>query len=137
MLEASSGDPSPTEGFTLKVEPREVQLGEKITVILQNTSGEQQGLTANRSHFNIEYRTTKGWESIYWVPDSIAWTVEGYYHEPCGGFAWEFAMTQSGLMAVGHPHYHVCDPPSPGSYRFVFWGLPDDAIHREFAVTSA
>jgi len=45
-------------------------------------------------------------------------------HDPSDGFTWEFTVSPIGF-SIGP--YYVCKELKSGKYRFVYFGLPNDA----------
>lgn len=109
-------------GFKLTASKTSVTLGDSITFRLKNTSKEQH-TTGNRRKYDIQQRTDDEWQSIYWASGPVTFTDEGIILPPDDKFTWEFTLSQEGLQHAKQSNYSVCESPSPGDYRFVYWGV--------------
>lgn len=114
------GEPS----FALRVDDREVALGETVQITMTNVTDERL-TTGNRHKYAFEVYTENGWEDVRVRPEDrpLEFTDEGVVHAPGEGFEWTFELTEEGIV---DGHYHedtldVCPDLSPGRYRFVYW----------------
>jgi len=129
----------PSGVFDLSVSSDSVPLGGQLTVRLENVGNTPQtteeAVTGIKNKYIIERRTGDGWQSVFWEADreTAVWNDEGIRHAPGEGFTWDLTVTRSGLE---QGFYHVCEPLTAGTYRFVYFGMDDDrALGVEFAVT--
>jgi hypothetical protein len=119
---AESDDGAQT--FALRVDQREVPLGETVTITMTNLTDEQQ-YTGNRHKYAFEILTEDGWQDVRVAPEdeSLGYTDEAIGHDPGEGFQWSFELTEDGVIA-DHTHedaLDVCPDLQPGRYRFVCW----------------
>lgn len=129
------------KGLTLTAHPESVQRGDELTVTLTNETDEEQ-VTGNRSKYMIHRSNGGEWRSIFGKAegDTIGYTDEGIGHRPGEGFTWKLTVTQDGLAHTiknGGGRLIVCDPISPGTYRFLFhgWGRYEDGELRAYLAT--
>lgn len=110
-------------GFVLTVTPKTVELGDKITVTLQNTTTQNQE-TGNKQKYDIQYKSDNGWRSIFKLYHR-GWSEQAIIHRPNDGFVWKQRFSAEGLSQKHkyNPSYHVCSELQPGEYRFLYWGL--------------
>lgn len=108
-------------GFTMAVDPAEVQHGETITVTMENASDEEQ-LSGNRRKFTIHRRVDGKWQSMYTEGEHTGWNDIGIQHKPGEGFTWELTVSKSGFSEAPN-HLQACAAVEPGDYRFVYWGV--------------
>lgn len=109
------------DGFTLSVDPTEVQRGDTITVDLTNETDET-GVTGNRHKFTIHRRHDGAWESVFTEGEHTGWNAVGIMHEPGEGFTWELTVSEDGFAAAEN-RLEPCAAVRPGTYRFVYWGV--------------
>lgn len=109
------------EGFTMSVDPAEVQHGERLTVRMENASDEEQ-LSGNRRKFTIHRRVDGEWQSVYTEGEHSEWNDIGIQHEPGEGFTWELSVSQDGFSEAPN-RLEACAAVEPGDYRFVYWGV--------------
>jgi hypothetical protein len=124
-----------TETLALRVDQREVALGDTVEVTMTNVTDEGQ-YTGNRYKYAFEVLTDDGWQDVRVVPEDerLEYTDEAIVHAPGEGFQWSFDLTEDGLFE-GHFHegvLDVCPDLQPGRYRFVFW---EPAVAVAFDVT--
>lgn len=121
----------PLAGFNLTTDQQTIALGDTLTVSLQNVTNTTQ-VTGIRQKYDVQYRDSDGWHTIFGVIDNYAWTDQGISHEPNRGFTWEFPFTRDGLSNIaGNNGYGVCAPINSGTYRFVYWGVTTDQEEKE------
>lgn len=121
----------PFGGFGLTLSKESVRRGGTITARVWNvTLGEQ--TAGNKTLFDIQRRTTDGWQSIFRIEDAV-WTAEAPIHLPREGFTWTVRLTRHGLTRIhdGGPNYFVCEPLSTGTYRFVFFGVTKEGARAQ------
>lgn len=115
--------------------PETVSFGEELTVRLRNATDEPLRTGTSEQH-TIQSGREDGWQNVLVEPDGFdGAAVE---HPPGEGFTWEFVIDADGY---GGP-WEVCGPLTPGTYRFVYWGLgdapptatPGDPDYPHFAV---
>lgn len=115
-------------GFSLTTNTDTVQQGETLVLSMENVTSREQA-SGNSSKYDIHRRTDDTWVSIsgrargkatpYYHDDAVS-------HPPGEGFTWELEFTQAGLsheIHHGGGYFTVCSPITPGTYRFVYWGL--------------
>jgi hypothetical protein len=98
-------------------------------VSLRNVTDSTQS-TGNRRKFDVQYRGSDGWHTIFGKKDDSFLNDIGIEHEPNQGFTWEFPVTRDGLSSLTG-HYGVCTPINPGTYRFVYWGITTEQEKKE------
>jgi hypothetical protein len=119
-----SGSDDGAQTFALRVDQREVALGETVEITMTNLTDEQQ-YTGNRHKYAFEVLTADGWQDVRVAPEdaTLGYTDEAIGHAPGEGFQWRFELTEDGVVD-GHTHgevLDVCPDLQPGRYRFVFW----------------
>lgn len=119
----------PLAGFDLTTDQHTIALGDTLTVSLRNVTGKTQ-TTGNRRKYDVQYRDSNGWRTIFGVEHNAAWTDIGVVHEPNHGFTWQFPFSRDGLSSLAG-HYGVCAPITPGTYRFVYWGITTEQEEKE------
>ena len=119
----------PLAGFNLTLDQRTIALGDTLTVSLRNVTGNTQ-TTGNRRKYDVQYRGSNGWHTIFGVEHNSVWNDIGVGHEPNHGFTWQFPFTRDGLSSLAG-HYGVCAPINPGTYRFVYWGITTEQEEKE------
>lgn len=119
-------------GFTLRITEDTVTKGEPIHVTLENATDSDQA-SGVKDKYDIQRQAGDNWHSIFWGDDANSqhegWHDVGITHPPGEGFTWELPVTRNGLgreIDEGVGYLAVCNPLSPGMYRFVFWGLNSD-----------
>ncbi len=121
----------PLGGFNLTTDQQTIALGDNITVSLRNVTDSTQ-TTGNRQKYDVQYRDSDGWHTIFGVIDNYAWNDMGIGHEPNRGFTWEFPFTRDGLSNIAeNSGYGVCAPINSGKYRFVYWGITTEQEKEE------
>lgn len=108
-------------GFTMAVDPAEVQREDTLTVRMENASEEEQ-LSGNRRKFTIHRRVNGEWQSVYTEGEKVGWNDIGIQHEPGEGFTWELPVSKAGFSDAPN-HLEACEAVEPGDYRFVYWGV--------------
>jgi len=79
--------------------------------------------------------TEDGWTDVRGGDgDRFGYTDEAIAHPPGETVAWEFTMTESGLVADENQPggLRVCPDLQPGRYRFVFFGAADIAAAFDY-----
>jgi len=109
--------------------------GDPFRIELTNVSG-RLAYVGNQGKYNLEVRTTDGWTEVRGTDGEalFGYTDEALGVEPGETLAWEFEMTDSGLVEGG-PHadaLRVCPDLVAGRYRFVFWGDDDLAVAFDY-----
>jgi hypothetical protein len=121
-----------TGEYSLTSDDLQYQYGDSIDVTLRYT-GSGTGQTGNKYKFNLELFTEAGWEEVRGWSDGQQkpYTDEAVTHEPGVGFDCTIELTESGIIGVATETHantlEVCPDLKSGRYRFVYWGLPDDA----------
>jgi len=121
----------PLGGFNLTINQRTIGIGDTITVSLRNVTDSTQ-MTGNKQKYDVQYRDSNGWHTIFGVVDNYVWDDMGFGHEPDRGFTWQFSFSQEGLSNLSDNNgYVVCAPINPGTYRFVYWGITTEQEKKE------
>lgn len=122
------------ERFSLKIDPASVNLGQDISIHLKNISPETQR-TGSRDHYAIQKEGEDGkWNHIFSTKENAPLDAQAADHAPSDGFTWDFTASPIGFSTGP---YYVCKELKPGKYRFVYFGLPDDAaLENTFEITS-
>lgn len=121
------------ERFSLKIEPASVNLGQDISIHLKNISSESQR-TGSRDHYAIQKNDNGEWNHIFSTKGDVLLDAQAVDHGPSDGFTWEFTVSPMGF-SIGP--YYVCKELNPGKYRFVYFGLPNDAaLESAFEISS-
>lgn len=124
--------PGPLAGFELRLDRETYTEGDELTAKLRNVTQSKQG-AGNKHKYDIQYRGTDGWHTIFGTreDEGFCWTDEGYLIPPDNGFTWRFTLTQAGLSGGEgrRQSYRACQPVTPGTYRFVFWGISPEKEH--------
>ena len=110
--------------------------GDEVRIELTNASGHE-AYVGNQGKYNLELRTESGWTEIRGGEEGATYdyTDEAIGVRPGETLAWEFELTESGLIEGG-PHadtLRVCPDLVSGRYRFVFWGADDLAVAFDYA----
>ncbi|MGM0447779.1 MAG: hypothetical protein ACQERM_05935 [Methanobacteriota archaeon] len=116
-------------------DPLAIGRGTRFRIELTNVSG-QTAYVGNQGKYNLEILTEAGWTELRGTEGDVTF---GYTDEAIGvgpdeTLAWEFEMTESGLVENG-PHgdvLRVCPDLVPGRYRFVFFGAADLAVAFDY-----
>ena len=130
-------DEDGTATLALRVDEREVELGDTVAITMTNLTDTDQ-YTGNRHKYSIEIHTTNGWQDVRVAPDGQppGYTDEAIVHGPGEGFRWTFELTPDGLID-GHANEEtlsVCPDLHTGRYQFVFW---EPAVAGAFDVTGS
>ena len=109
--------------------------GDEVRIELTNASGREVSV-GNQGKYNLELRTEAGWTEIRGAEEgtTFGYTDEAIGVRPGETLAWEFELTESGLIEGG-PHadaLRVCPDLQPGRYRFVFFGAADVAVAFDY-----
>jgi hypothetical protein len=123
-------DSSQLAGFDLTLDPRTLTFGDMLRVSLRNVTDDTL-YSGNIGKYDVQYRGSDGWHTIFGKIDHLSWTDEAILHKPNHGFTWEFPFTQDGLSNVVDNGYGVCAPLNPGTYRFVYWGITTEREENE------
>ena len=110
--------------------------GDEVRIELTNVSGRERHV-GNQGKYNLELRTEAGWTEVRGGEEgaTFGYTDEAIAVRPGETLAWEFEMTETGLIEGG-PHadaLRVCPDLVPGRYRFVFFGADDLAVAFDYA----
>lgn len=123
--------PGPLGGFDLTLNQHTLTRGATLTASLRNVTDEPQ-TTGNKQKYDVQYKTSKGWRTIFGLKDNYIWTDEGVGHKPGHGFTWRFPIAEDGLSTLtDRGNYGVCTPLAPGTYRFVYWGITTEQEAQE------
>ena len=121
-----------TGEYLLTPDDLQYQYGDSIDFTLLYTgSGTDQ--TGNKYKFNLELFTEAGWQEVRGWSDGQQkpYTDEATGHGEGIVFEWTIELTESGIAAVATETHAdtlaVCPDLQSGRYRFVYWGLLDDA----------
>ena len=123
---AYDGD-DPAEALTF-------QRGDDVRFELTNVSA-REVYVGNHGKYNVEVFTEGGWTDVRGADDGrFGYTDEAIAHPPGETVAWEFALTESGLVdGENQPDgLRVCPDLQPGRYRFVFFGAADIAVAFDY-----
>ncbi|AUX08882.1 hypothetical protein AArcSl_1250 [Halalkaliarchaeum desulfuricum] len=132
--------------FELALDGRTISYGSSVRIALRNRTDEPRE-TGPMSAFSLQRDTEAGWQDVRGTTDGSADDpFEGdtdeaeaeTVHASGEGFVWDLTIRESDLVDVvetesSHP-LSVCPPLGTGSYRFVYWGIPEGAIAEEFTV---
>jgi len=111
----------PVDGFDLTLSTETVPLSGELTVQLENVATDKR-VTESKQKYLIERRTDPGWQSIFRGPPEATRGLDAIHHPPGEVYTWTLPVTQSGLA---YGWYHVCEPLTTGTYRFVYFGIGD------------
>ncbi|NLV14002.1 hypothetical protein [Haloarcula argentinensis] len=121
----------PLAGFNLTADQREIAFGDTLTVSLRNVTNSTQ-TTGDRGKFDVQYQGSDGWQTIFGSKNDLAWNLIGIKHKPAQGFSWQFPFTQDGLSNIRNSDvFAVCASLTPGTYRFIYWGITTDREEQE------
>ena len=121
-----------TGEYSLTSDDLQYQYGDSTIVTLRYT-GSGTGQTGNKYKFNLEVFTEAGWQEVRGWSDGQQkpYTDEAIEHGEGIVFEWTIELTESGIAAVATETHAdtlaVCPDLQSGRYRFVYWGLLDDA----------
>jgi hypothetical protein len=123
---------SPVAGFHLEVVPSTPEMGREFEVRLRNDSGRRRA-TAQRVAFDVQYRGEDDWQSIYHVGSPSSRADYGLALAPGEAHRWTFSTS-----SLRHPRDGIatCIEPSPGEYRFLYWGIPIDDDSQDWGETA-
>lgn len=124
-----SVDDGTVDGFELRLVETPGAVGDRLVVELRNATGAE-ATTGNRYKYVVQRRAADSWEPVQRVDADGSWTDDlAGPHPPGEGFRWEFTFSKEGLSREhdDNADYRVCEALSPGTYRFVYWGLAGDA----------
>lgn len=135
-VEAADGEsyPEQADGFELTASTETITIGDEITFSLRNVSDKEQTIGVIYK-YNIQRREDGEWGPIYYtryldVIDDVVRIAPG------GGYDWPFTFTREGLErnnGIDGARYYVCEPLTPGVYRFSYWGV-DVTLSTRFTV---
>ena len=116
-------------------DPLAIGRGTRFRIELTNVSW-RVAYVGNQGKYNLEIRTAAGWTELRGTDGdaTLGYTDEALAVDPGETLAWEFEMTESGLVEGG-PHadgLRVCPGLVPGRYRFVFFGAADLAVAFDY-----
>ena len=124
----------PAGGFELRSSKKSLNQGQSLTVTLQNVTDQPQS-SGNRRKFDLQYKRTGGWHTIFDVEGEAAWTDIGIEHQPGTAFKWTFKLSREGIVTFldkfDRSAYKLCSPINPGKYRFVYWGITSEREEKE------
>lgn len=106
-------------GFALAVSPRTVAFGESVSFELRNESDARRHTGVDELHA-FQVRGDGDWENVLARPAGFDGAAHG--HDPGEGFEWSVEITRTGIAGSYH---EICEPLTAGTYRFVYFGLPD------------
>ena len=118
--------------YSLTSDDLQYQYGDSADVTLRYI-GSGTGQTGNKYKFNLEMFTEAGWQEVRGWSDGQQkpYTDEAIEHGEGIVFEWTIELTGSGIAAVATETHAdtlaVCPDLQSGRYRFVYWGLLDDA----------
>jgi hypothetical protein len=121
-----------TGKYSLTSDSLQFEYGDSADFILRYT-GSGEGQTGIKHKFNLELFTEAGWQEVRGWGDGQQkpYTDEAVSQEPGVAFEWTIELTESGITDVATETHanalEVCPDLKSGRYRFVYWGLPDDA----------
>lgn len=117
----------PAEPVRIRVPRTSYVLGEAVTVSLTN-AGQTTVETGHCSSYSVQLHTEAGWQDVRGARTdvTIAYPDVLVRHDPGDGFEWNLTLTDPGVVGA-FEGMRVCPALQPGRYRFVYWGLPDDA----------
>ncbi|WP_200531126.1 hypothetical protein [Halorubrum sp. LN27] len=108
--------------------------GDDVRIELTNVSAREE-YVGNHGKYNVEVLTEDGWMDVRGGDDDqFGYTDEAIAHRPGETVAWEFELTESGLVADENQPggLRVCPDLQPGRYRFVFFGAADVAAAFDY-----
>lgn len=116
--------PGPLGGFKLTLNRDVFERGDTLVSQLVNV-GDDEETTGNKKKYDIQYRTERGWQSIFGQKEHQYHTDDARNHQAGAGFRWRLRLTQDGLSDAFDPQptYYACAPLVSGTYRFVYWGI--------------
>ncbi len=120
-LDGKTIEPNPMAGPIVAVEPSPVVAGEPFEVTLTNES-DGELVTTGADRYAIQHEMDDGWFTIVGVPPELEWDEQETILGPGEGFSWQLTATRQEM--VEEP-YVLCTLPTPETYRFIYWGLPD------------
>ncbi|MFB6307715.1 MAG: hypothetical protein ABEH35_00145 [Haloarculaceae archaeon] len=131
------GQRSDDPAVALRVGKSRYSRGDTATITLTNVSdGEVE--TGIREKYNLEVRTTDGWQEVRGYADGTArpYMDVATGHAPGEIFEWSLQLSEERLVA-DHPHGEalvVCPGLPAGRYRFVYTGVaPPVAVAFDLA----
>ncbi|UWG49927.1 putative membrane protein [Halalkaliarchaeum sp. AArc-CO] len=136
------GDGEPL--FELALDGRTIAYGSTVRVALRNRTDEPRE-TGPRTAFSLQRATEAGWQDVRGTTDESVdkWLdgergESGTVHGPSEGFVWDLTLEEPDLVDVDESgastSLSVCPSLGTGSYRFVYWGIPEGALAEEFTV---
>jgi hypothetical protein len=131
----SDSYPEQADGFELMASTDTVTIGDEITFSLRNISNEERAIGVIYK-YNIQRREDGEWSPVFDTPDP-AW-IDGIESiAPGGGYDWPVTFDREGLErnngGSDGASYYVCEPLTPGVYRFSYWGV-DETLATRFTV---
>lgn len=108
--------------------------GDAVRIEMTNVSA-RVAHVGNHGKYNVEVRAADGWTEVRGADEGpFEYTDEAIAHPPGDTYAWEFELTESGLVADENQpgDLRVCPDLRPGRYRFVFWGADDLAVAFDY-----
>lgn len=126
--------PERADGFELTATTERVTLGDEITFSLRNVGSERRSVGAIYK-YAFQRREGSDWVPVYHTPNS-GWIDGVNAIRPGGGYDWPFTFDRAGLERAnpGSADHYVCTPLEPGTYRFLYWGVGEEAIATRFTV---
>lgn len=127
VIDPSYAGDDPAEALT-------VERGDTVRIEMTNVSA-RVAYVGNHGKYNLEIFTEAGWTEVRGADEErFGYTDEAIGHPPGDTHAWEFELTESGLVADENQpgDLRVCPDLQPGRYRFVFWGADDLAVAFDY-----
>jgi hypothetical protein len=126
--------PKRADDFELTATTETITIGDEITFSLRNV-GTERNSVGTIYKYTFQRREGDEWVPVYYTPNS-GWIDDVNAVRSGGGYDWAFTFNQEGLEREnpGNADHYVCTPLEPGTYRFLYWGVGEEAIATRFTV---
>ncbi|MFW5917410.1 MAG: hypothetical protein ACOCRD_03265 [Halorubrum sp.] len=101
--------------------------GQSIRLVCRNT-GDEPTTTLGEHAYSIQRETTEGWLDVRGSTTGEAAELPRSEEtfEPGDAYSWNVDLDEESIAStVAGLDLAVCPPLGPGTYRFVYWGIPD------------
>ena len=120
---------SERDGFSIEAASDSVAVGDSLAFKLRNESSEERTI-ASSGVYDIQREADGNWKSVYKHKTPLLLERIGQIVEPDGRIVWNLTMTKIGITHLLNKESGLlacCSSLSPGSYRFIYWGLPSES----------
>jgi len=113
--------------FELATEGNAETYGQSMRLVFRNT-GDEPATVLGKHAYSFQRQTGEGWLDVRGSPTGEAVELPRIEEtlDPSGAYIWSIDLEEAVIAsAVPDRELAVCPPLGPGTYRFVYWGIPD------------